>query len=77
MDYWWERTRRASGCRRGRRWRSSRRRRAAQLEKRSCPPLEVSSGSSPGAPGDYENWEGTLIKLGEHNINLGGINGQN
>ena len=24
------------------------------------------------APGDYENWEGTLIKLGGHNINLGG-----
>ena len=22
--------------------------------------------------GDYENWEGTLIKLGGHNINLGG-----
>ena len=30
------------------------------------------------APGDYENWEGTLIKLGGHNINLGGgTNGQN
>ena len=24
------------------------------------------------APGDYENWEGTLIKMGGHNINLGG-----
>ena len=24
------------------------------------------------APGDYENWEGTLIKLGGHNINRGG-----
>ena len=23
-------------------------------------------------PGDYENWEGTLIKLGGHNINLEG-----
>ena len=30
------------------------------------------------APGDYENWEGTLIKLGGRNINLGGgTNGQN
>ena len=30
------------------------------------------------APGEYENWEGTLIKLGGHNINhLGGTNGQN
>ena len=27
--------------------------------------------------GDYENWEGTLIKLGGHNINLEGTNGQN
>ena len=24
------------------------------------------------APGDYENWEGILIKQGGHNINLGG-----
>ena len=30
----------------------------------------------PWAPGDYENWEGKLIKLGGHNINLGGTNGQ-
>ena len=29
------------------------------------------------APGDYENWEGTLIKLGGYNINLGGTYGQN
>ena len=26
----------------------------------------------PWAPGNYENWEGTLIKLGGHNINLRG-----
>ena len=34
-------------------------------------------GSNPWAPGDYENWEGTLKKLGGHNINLGDTNGQN
>ena len=31
----------------------------------------VHPGSDPWAPCDYENWEGTLIKLGGHNINLG------
>ena len=34
--------------------------------------LVIPITSYPWAPGDYENWEGTLIKLGGHNINLGG-----
>ena len=40
-----------------------------------CPAAVTHIAMNPWAPGDYENWEGTLIKLGGHNINLGGGRG--